>query len=105
MRYSITSMLVYIVNFIFGLAALGLLLRFLFRLFGANTESPFVAFLYNSTNPLLSPFRGIFEPYVADGRFVFEFSTLIAIAIYLLLAWLIIEFIKYIDDVSAKRTL
>lgn len=93
----IVSIIVTVINFAFGIAVLGLFFRFIFRLFGANPTSDFVSFLYDSTNPLLSPFRSIFEPYVLDNKYVLEFSTLIAIAIYLIAAWLLIEFIQYIS--------
>lgn len=96
-RNRITELLTLIIDFVFGIAVLGLFFRFIFRLFGANPESDFVRFLYDSTNPLLSPFRNIFEPYIIDNRYVLEFSTLIAIAMYLLAAWLLIALIQYID--------
>lgn len=93
----IVNLIIAVVNITFGIAVLGLFFRFIFRLFGANPSSDFVRFLYDSTNPLLSPFRTIFEPYVIDNKYVLEFSTLIAIAMYLLAAWLIIELIQYIN--------
>lgn len=93
----IVNLIIAVINITFGIAVLGLFFRFIFRLFGANPSSDFVRFLYDSTNPLLSPFRTIFEPYVIDNKYVLEFSTLIAIAMYLLAAWLIIELIQYIN--------
>lgn len=91
-----------LINFTFGLAVLGLFIRFLFRLFAANPESGIVKFLYDSTNPLLTPFRNIFEPYVIESKYVFEFSTLIAITFYVLIAWLLIEFIEFIVYSAGK---
>lgn len=85
-----------IFNFIIGIAILGLILRFLLRLFGANPESGFVEFIYESTRSLLAPFRGIFESQVVSSNHVIEFSTLFAIAIYLLVAWLITELIDFV---------
>lgn len=101
----VIDLIIGVINFAFGIAILGLFFRFIFRLFGANLESDFVRFLYDSTNPLLSPFRTIFEPYVIDNKYVMEFSTLIAIAIYLIAAWLLIELIQYINYAgSSYRT-
>lgn len=88
--------LIRLINFVSGVVLLGLVIRFLLRLFGANPESDFVEFIYDSTSTLLEPFRGIFSPYVVEPGHVFEFSTLIAIVIYSIIAWLIIEFIEFI---------
>jgi len=96
MLNNITALLTGLINVSFSISGIGLFLRFLFRLFGANPEAPFTQFLYNSTSPLLYPFRGIFEPYVIEQEFVFEFSTLIATAIYALIAWLLTELVRFI---------
>ncbi len=100
MRYSISSLLITIVNAIFGLALIALVLRFFLRLFGANPSAGFTDFIYSSTSPLLDPFRGIFRPVEVVAGGYLEFSTLFAIVIYLLLAWLITEFISYLDYYS-----
>lgn len=92
-KLSLSNLVVGLINFSIGVAILGLVFRFLFRLFGADTASDFVQFLYTSTAPLLSPFRGIFEPYVIEPGNVFEFSTLIAIAVYAVIAWLLTELV------------
>jgi len=71
-----------------------LLLRFIFRLLGANTGSGFTIFLYSITNILTMPFSGIFNPVRSAGLVtssVFEPATIIAMAIYALAAWGIIR--------------
>lgn len=93
----ITSGLSALISLVFGLATLGLVVRFFFRLFGANPASDIAQFVYNSTSPLLAPFRGIFDAYTIQPGYVLEFSTLLAIAFYLLIAWLLTEFIEYIS--------
>lgn len=94
-KYTIAEILSFIVNLVFGFIVLGLLIRFILRLLGANPEAGFSAFIYNSTNPLLDPFRGIFTPYTSGGN-VIEFSTLVAILVYLFIAWILNEFIASI---------
>jgi uncharacterized protein YggT (Ycf19 family) len=98
-----TMVLKGLINFAFGLANVGLMIRLLFRLFGANPSAPFVDFLYESTAPLLAPFRGIFTPYVIEPGLVLEFSTIIAIAIYSLVAWLLIEFIDFLEMAATNH--
>lgn len=61
-------------------------LRFLLKLIGANPESPFADFIYGFTDIFLLPFSSLFgTPSV--GNMVLEISTLIAMAVYGLLAW------------------
>ena len=73
-----------------------LLLRFVFRLLGANTDNWFIQFLYGFTNPLVWPFHGIFNDPATGSQSVFEFSTLIAMLIYALLAWAVVSLINFI---------
>jgi uncharacterized protein YggT (Ycf19 family) len=98
----IPRILQFFVNFAFGLAALALFIRFLFRLFGANIQAEVTQIIYESTSPLLDPFRGIFLPYVIEPGNVVEFSTIIAIIFYLLAAYLIIELIRFVSHQSEK---
>lgn len=69
------------VYLIFAVIVGAIVIRLLLKLLGANTAVAFTAFMYNVTDPLLGPFRGIL-PTFASGRTVFESSALIAILIY-----------------------
>ncbi len=60
-------------------------LRFLLKLLGASTASPFVVLVYGITATLVAPFRGIF-PVTGQGAFVFEPASLVALVIYPLIA-------------------
>ncbi len=83
MRYWIAS----VVYFVLGVLEVILLLRFLFRLLGANRFNDFVSFLYGLSHVFVSPFNGIFNDQALGSHSVFEVSTLIAMLIYALLAW------------------
>lgn len=72
-----------IVNFLLGM-------RLILKFFGANPVTPIVALLYNTTNFLLSPFRGIF-PTVAEGRNVLEPTTLVAMIFYTIIFYGIVQ--------------
>lgn len=87
-----TYALTKLINLVFGLAEAFLGLRFILRLLGANPEADFVSWLYAMSDPLLDPFRGIF-PTVVEGQFIIEFSTLFAILIYALVAWLLTQLV------------
>lgn len=85
-----------IIYLLFGLLEALLAFRFVFRLLGANPAAGFVRFIYNITDPFISPFVGIFgtasNPGVSTVS-VFEPATLIAMAVYALVAWLIVRLI------------
>ena len=78
----------WIVGFIDVLIAI----RFLLKLLGAN-PAPFVRFIYDITWPLVSWFHGIFNTDQV-GRAVLEPESLVAIAVYSLIGWGIVSFIR-----------
>ena len=63
-----------------------LALRFCLKLIGANAASPIAVFIYGVTSLFLFPFTGLTGTPTAGGM-VLEFSTLIAMVVYALLAW------------------
>ena len=98
MSYAIKG-LVEIFSFIVNLF-LGL--RLLLRLFDANRNAAFAKFIYDSSNPLLEPFRGIFPIHVLSPGYVFEFSTLFAMLVYTFISYLIFELLNWIDGIMIK---
>lgn len=75
-----------IVYYVLGVIEVLLLFRFALRLFGANPASPFAALIYGITDVLTYPFTGLFAD-VTAGRSVFEPRTLLAMAVYAVVAW------------------
>jgi len=69
-----------LVWFIAGVVDVLVGLRFVLRLFGASTASPFVSLVYGLSAPLVAPFRNIF-PISGQGAYVFEPAALVALAI------------------------
>ena len=61
-------------------------LRVVLKLIAANPESPFAAFIYNVSAIFLFPFAGLVGTPAAGGM-VLEFSSIIAMLVYALLAW------------------
>lgn len=76
-----------IVWFVAGVIITILAFRFLFILLGANQANGFVNFIYSISHPFAAPFFGIFNYQQTLGNARFEWSTLIAMAIYALIAW------------------
>lgn len=75
-----------IVWFIAGVINVIIAARFVLLLLGANQSAGFVDFVYALSSVFVAPFVGILgQP--AYGTFVFEWSSLLAIAVYSLIAW------------------
>lgn len=83
----------YAIYFLFGFLEVLLAFRLLLKLTGANTVSGFVRFIYGITGIFVLPFQGIFRQASASGS-VFEPSTIVAIFVYILLAWGIVKLIR-----------
>ena len=82
--------------FLLGVVEVILGLRWLFRLLGANTDNNFISFLYGLSHPFVAPFNGIFNDQALGRQGVFEFSTLIAMLVYALLAWGVVSVINLV---------
>ena len=67
--------------------------RFLFRLMSANPAHPFAELIYSTTQPFVSVFQGLIRVVTVEGR-VFELHDLIAIAVYGMLGWTIVQLIR-----------
>lgn len=78
---------------IVNILAIFVTIRFVIALLGADPENAFASFIYGITFPFLLPFENLFGPEAdpALGRNVFELSSLVAIAIYYLLAWIAVK--------------
>ena len=75
-----------IIWLLLGLLEAVLALRFVFKLIAVNAANPFAALLYNVTNLFVAPFASLVGAPAANGM-VLEISTLIAMLVYLLVAW------------------
>ncbi|HEY7202184.1 MAG TPA: hypothetical protein VIC57_18330 [Candidatus Dormibacteraeota bacterium] len=92
--------LIQLIWFVAGVLDVLVGLRFLLKLFGASTASPFVSLVYGLTAPLVGPFQNIF-PVSGTGAFVFEPASLVALVIYPLIALGAVSLIRIL---SRRRT-
>jgi uncharacterized protein YggT (Ycf19 family) len=80
------------VALVFSVIEVLLLVRVVFKLFGANTQQGFVAAIYGITEPLVAPFRGIFgQP---DGTSGVEIAAFLSIVFFVLVAALIVALVR-----------
>ena len=56
-------------------------------LLGANPSNPFASFIYSISYPFVAPFFTLFSYNFRYGISQFEAYTLVAVAVYALIAW------------------
>ena len=81
-----------IIALIFTVLEVLLLVRFVFKLLGANADQPFTSAIYGITEPLVGPFRGIFAQ--PAGTPVVEIAALLSIVFFVLVAALIVALVR-----------
>ena len=89
---------------LFGIVEAVLVIRFILRLLGANEAAGFAQFIYNASGPFVAPFNNLFEN-PGSGGSVLELNTIVAIVLYMLIAWLIVRVIWLLagEDRSATH--
>jgi hypothetical protein len=92
-----------IVYWIFGVIEALLALRFVLALFGANTAAPFVKLIYGVTDVFMVPFAAIFNTQRLGGS-TFEWSVLVAIVVYALIAWGIVALVHAVSPRDSAST-
>ena len=90
------SLIAQIIYFILTIVLVLLLVRFILIFFGANQSNGFVDFIYSMSQPLVSPFYGIFKNnfVYGQGRDRFDFETIFAAIIYSIIATIAVKAIS-----------
>ena len=73
-------------------------LRIILHLFSANPGTPFVAWIYNISNVLMSPFRGIIANVVLPGAGVIDVPAIVALVVYVFVIQLISSILRSLDS-------
>jgi hypothetical protein len=102
-RFNLFFLTRYLTSFIFGIVEALLLMRFILKLFGANAAAPFVNWIYETTSPLINPFVGAFPSPNLEGVFVFEFGTLFALLVYMIMYLLVAELLAIMEAATRTR--
>lgn len=96
--------------YVLGLIEILLAFRFVLKMLGANPEAGFAQFVYSITVPFAGPFAGLFGASTSQGVETvaeFEWSTLVAAAVYALIAWGVVKLLqmgKPTDPGEVERT-
>lgn len=99
----IKDLVIYAINIVLFIIEVFLGARLILKVLGANTEAPFVSWLYATTEPLLAPFAGMFPSPVLEEGIVIEFSTLFAMVVYALAGYLLVQLIHLIGGAAPRR--
>lgn len=91
-----------IIWYIVGVIEALLAFRVLFKILGANPYSGFVNFIYTVSGSFALPFAGILGTTAGSGL-VFEWSTLIAMAVYVVLAYGGVELLQLIKPTNPQE--
>lgn len=91
-----------IVWYVLGVIEALLLIRFALKLLGANAQAGFTQLIYQVTSGLVAPFAAVFHTTSIVGS-VFEWTTLLALFVYCLLAWGVVELLVMSRSVSTPQ--
>jgi hypothetical protein len=88
-----------VIWYILGVIEVLLGFRMTLQALGANPTSGFTSLIYALSNPLALPFRGILPLSVSGGQ-VFEWSIIIAVIVYAVIAYGIVYLFQLVKPVS-----
>jgi YggT family protein len=90
---SAIARIVNIVYFLFGALLLLLGIRVILQLIGVNAENAFAGFIYGLSAPFVALFASLMQNPSLGGASVLEVTTLIAMLVWAIVAWLVARFI------------
>ncbi|MEK7471084.1 MAG: YggT family protein [Patescibacteria group bacterium] len=91
-----------IVWYILGILEVLMAFRFVLKLLAANPGAGFSSFIYNLSYVFVSPFLSVFQISQVEGS-VFEWTTLLAMLVYWLIAFGIIKMFLMSKTVSTPE--
>ncbi len=83
-----------LINIVVGTIELLLTFRLIFKFLTVNSETPFVAWIYNVTAPLVAPFAKILADWKFSG-YVVDFATVAALIVFALAGSLLLMIFSY----------
>lgn len=91
-----------VIWYILGIVEVVLTFRILLKFLGASTFSGFTNFIYAISGPFATPFAGILGTTVSSNL-VFEWSTLIAMAVYAIVAYGIVALFQLVKPTNSDE--
>lgn len=106
MIWSLHNIIERLLDLFLGVVGFFLILRIILRLLSANSATPLVAWVYDVSGTLMSPFRGIFvNPTVpsVQGQAVFDIVALVAFIFYALLVYFLAALVDAVTPRIEER--
>lgn len=91
-----------VIWYVLGVVEVLLASRILLKLIGANLDSGFTSFIYSISAPLAAPFRGVLGV-TTSLESVIEWSTIIAMAVYAVVAFGIVKLFQLIKPTTEQE--
>lgn len=91
-----------VVWYILGVLEILLAFRFVLKLLAANPNAGFTHFIYSVTYIFAAPFLNVFRITRVEGS-IFEWTTILAMLVYWLIAWGIIKIFLMSKSVSTPE--
>ena len=91
-----------IIWYILGVIEVLLAFRVVLKLLGASTLSGFTNFIYAISRPFALPFFGILRT-TASSDLVFEWSTLIGMVVYVIIAYGLVELFQLVKPTNPEE--
>lgn len=91
-----------IVWYVLGVLEVLLAFRFVLKLLGANPAAGFSNFIYSASYPFTLPFSSVFGASRVSGS-IFEWTTLLAMAVYWLVAFGLIKILTMSKAVTTPE--
>jgi hypothetical protein len=88
---------------LFGIVEGLLAIRFVLRMLGANEAAGFARFIYSASGPFVAPFNNLFDN-PGSGGSVLELNTIVAILVYMLVAWLVVKVVWLLAGENRSAT-
>jgi YGGT family len=79
-------------------------IRFVLKLLAANPEAGFARLVYGVTAPLVAPFVGLLGNPASSTGNQFEVTSLAAMAVYALVAWLLTRIVRLVLGRTVTRS-
>lgn len=92
-----------IIWYILGVIEILLIFRVTLKMLGADVNSSFTSLVYMVTNPLATPFSGVFGVDVNQQGAVLEWSTFVAMVVYALVAYALVQVMQLIKPTTPKE--
>ena len=88
---------------LFGIVEGLLAIRFVLKMLGANEAAGFAQFIYSASGPFVAPFNNLFGNPGSNGS-VLELNTIVAILVYMLVAWLVTKVVWLLAGENRSAT-